>query len=253
MRVRAVLVCCGLMVAVPALAQQKPYAMADLEALQKNEGWVELVEHLGDIPPGQRDAKWDAMAGQGAVGWLGTLQDPVAALHGAEDLAKRFPQLKKHKGFMEKRAEVGLKGYESCYQNRWDNDCNARFLTFVGDDKALAFKAGKIVVRNQHHYYAAPFFKKATTGLKAGSPECKDEALQRATLAALGVPTDDPKAEAGRAVAEICLADLKDQIVDELAEGSSYTMANACPVMLKGKAVTGLMQKRCEAAATAKK
>ena len=104
-----------------------------------------------------------------------------------------------------------------------------------------------------HHYYAAPFFKKATTGLKAGSPECKDEALQRATLAALGVPTDDPKAEAGRAVAEICLADLKDQIVDELAEGSSYTVANACPVMLKGKAVTGLMQKRCEAAATAKK
>ena len=77
--------------------------------------------------------------------------------------------------------------------------------------------------------------------------------ITRATLAALGVPNDDPKAEAGRAVAEICLADLKDQIVDALAEGSSYTMTNACPVMLKGKAVTGLMQKRCEAAATAKK
>lgn len=233
-------------------AQPKPYTMADLEALQKNEGWVEAVEHLGDIPPGQRDAKWETIAGQAAVGWLATLQDPVAALNGAEDLVKRFPQLKKNKAFMEKRADVGLKGFESCYQNRWDNDCNARFLTFVGEDRALAFKAGKIVVRNQHAYYAAPFFKRGVTGLKAGSAECKDEALQRATLAALGVPSDDVKAEAGRAVAETCLADMKDQIVDALAEGSSYTMANACPVMLKGKAVGGLMQKRCEAAAQKK-
>jgi len=246
--VAALLLLCG---AGGARAEQV-YSQADLDALVKTEGYVELVEHLADVTPSKRDARWDAAAEAGTVGYLGTFTDSVAALTATEDLLRRFPTLKKSKAFMQKRAEVGLPGFDGCYRNGGMLDCNKRLANFVGDDAELAFKAGKLVILQQNAYSAAPFFRRAVTGKVPNPAACKEETLRRATLAALGLPTTDAKVADALATLDVCFADLKEPVANEMATGDSYLLQNACPTMIKKQAVGGLMKSRCEAAAAKK-
>jgi hypothetical protein len=232
-----------------AWAADAKYSLEDLQALQKNEGWVELVEHLGDVPPSKRNAQWEAAAEAGAVGYLGTLTDASQGLTASDDLIKRFPPLKKSKAFMAKRNDVGLAGFEACFRGGYDlGDCNKRLTEFAGNDAELNLKAGNLVIRQIFAYNAAPYFRRAMAGKAAGAAECKEETLQRATLAALGLPSSDAKVADAQAVTEVCFAELKEPIINELAKNDSYMQASACPMMLKKNAVAGLMKARCEAA-----
>src|SRR6185295_19414540 len=40
----------------------KPYGIQDLEALFESRAYLELAEHLGDVPPAKRDAAWTKLA-----------------------------------------------------------------------------------------------------------------------------------------------------------------------------------------------
>src|SRR5262245_4245636 len=93
-----------------AVSLNATYEMADLKALEKQQSWAELVDHLGDILPSKRDKEWEGLAERGAVAWLGTfeLKKPETAeapIDAADSLAKRYPFLKQSKAFMGKRAE----------------------------------------------------------------------------------------------------------------------------------------------------
>lgn len=49
----------GVLLAGPAWAEQKPYTLKDLQALEQREAWPELLAHLNDVPPAERSADWN--------------------------------------------------------------------------------------------------------------------------------------------------------------------------------------------------
>src|SRR5580700_1594979 len=87
---------------------RKLYTLADLKALAKQQAWSELVDHLEDIPPTNRDADWRAVAQQAGLGALGIAgrSGPVDGLSVSETLLDRYPVLKDSKDFMAKRATL---------------------------------------------------------------------------------------------------------------------------------------------------
>src|SRR5687768_5770635 len=85
------------------------YELADLKALEKQQSWAELVEHLGDVLPSKRDKDWEGLAERAGASWLGTfdLKKPETAeapIDASDELIKRFPFLKQSRVFMTKRA-----------------------------------------------------------------------------------------------------------------------------------------------------
>lgn len=177
------------------------YGVADLQALEKQRAWSELVGHLADIAPADRDATWQALAEESSVALLSTIStdhEMFAALVTADDLTKRFPTLTSSKTFMSKRAEVGLKGFETCFAHTRRGDaCTERMLGFVESDPnngELAMNAGALVTRNQTPFAAVPFYRVAIVGRET-SPEtakrCANDELKRAVRSGIDDAAQD--------------------------------------------------------------
>jgi hypothetical protein len=237
-------------------ALAKKYSITDLNALEEQGAWTEIVEHLNDIPPSQRTGAWLKISEKAAIEYLATLdidRDPFAALVAADQFTKQYPHLKKSSAFMQKRADVGLKGFEVCFKASYSGgECHDRLLGFVDADAKnadLAFRAGKLVRLNQFAYVAVPYFKRAVDrGMDAKS--CGDEDLQLAVVAALGLPANDNRVADARAIASgTCFSALSGPLMEEFNKNTkgSYYFDNACG-FLKAKGKLGDLQaKQCGA------
>jgi hypothetical protein len=58
-------------------AQQKPYTVEQLQALDKSQSWEELVGHLQDIPPAKRGPAWNKLVGDGCFAFPNA-EEPIA-------------------------------------------------------------------------------------------------------------------------------------------------------------------------------
>lgn len=223
-------------------AEEKRYSMKDLEALARSESWGELLQHLEDVPPAKRDAAWQRIAEKGALGRIGALstdKDPLWALVTADGLTKRYPFLKKSRSFMSKRAEVGLKGFEACYEHSYSGGpCSDRFLPFVEADPGnvdFALKAGQLVIRKQHHYFAIPYFKWAVVWAKGSKKVCEASRLWDALSAAFDLPKSfKTLVPAAQDVARTCWAHVREDL-EARVDKSSYWKENLCPVLKEKK------------------
>jgi hypothetical protein len=259
----ALLGVCALLPA-PAFAQEKRWTMKDLEALESGryreegsvpgESWRELVEHLEDIPPSERDNKWGALVERSTLKYLDALvaeKDWAGALAAAEKATGRYANLRKSRAFMEKRAEIGPKGYDlACFSKKsgTSDNCNEKLLAFVQadrDNRPLWLEATKVVIRHFNAYVAMPFARGAVEGNPAA---CGEEVVQRATLAALGLPKEDSKVKDAQVAAELCFDKLKDALTTAAAKEGGYTFDNSCALLVKKGAITGLMAKKCKLA-----
>lgn len=224
------------------------HSLADLQALEKSEQYEELLSHIEDIAPASRGASWDAMLTRAATAYVGTLTDAndVSAAFGGfmmtERLVGRYPQLRKAKGFMDKRADVGGKMFPKCFELSYSGEeCVGMALDFVkvaGTDGKTKLAIAKIVSKNQNRYVAMPFFGAALAG--SDKSACKDADFVLTTTAALGLPPDYDNAKAAREIAaNVCFAELEKPIIDELTgtDGGGYYKDNACAVLRKKGAV----------------
>jgi hypothetical protein len=234
----------------PVLA--KKYTIEDLEALANSESWDELVSHLEDIAPAKRDKKWQGIAEKGAIGYVKnykTDKNPLGGLFAADGLTKRYGLLKKSKPFMSLRAEVGLKGFEACFDMSWSGaECGDRFLPFIEADQGnaeLAQKAAQLIIRKQFAYFSIPYYKLAVDWGKASKKVCTTPRLAEAVAAALGLPSDNKLVQPAQAVAEACFDHLKEGLTDKFAEGNSYFVENSCPLLKKKKALTKTQEAKC--------
>ena len=228
------------------------YSIEDLRVLADGRGgdeptsgeaWREVVEHLQDVLPTRRGPEWQNIAAKAATGYVqGLLAEhkAEAALTAAEELRNKYPHLKRSQPFMAQRARAGLAGFTLCYQNERvpkPPTCNERLLAFIDADPNntdLAMKAGKLVRLNQNHYSATPFFKRALAGRK-GAAECKDEDLELAVMAGLGLPPDYTQAVDAREVAGLCADVLGAPIAAKLGENGGHFKENACTALGKAK------------------
>jgi hypothetical protein len=231
------------------------YEMADLQALEKQGSNMELVSHLGDIPPSKRDKKWNDMAERAATAWLASLKvsedDTDQPLQAAEAVLRSVPMLGQSKVFMAKRAEMGLKSFQWNYSHyrhaTGDDKWIDLMLEFVKADKVtpdLPMRAAKLVESRLVAQCAYPFFKMVYD--KQGPSLCKDPGFQKMIVSAFGY---------GSWLKEItdiaqnkCWGDLKAPLVAELvATKSESYREHTCPVLKAKNAIPADHKADCEA------
>ncbi len=229
-------------IAVLGFVGETKYTLADLQALEKKEQYEELLAHVEDVAPASRSAAWDSLLARASTAYVATLADSAdtyAAFGGfmaTEQLAKRYPQLRKSKDFMRKRGEVGKHMFQKCFELTYSGEeCVGMAMEFVkvaGTDAGEKLAVAKIVSRNQNKYVAVPFFGVALKD--ADKSACKDEDLLATTTAGLGLPPDYDNAKGARDIAQnVCFAELEKPIVDELTKSdtSGFYRDNACAVL----------------------
>jgi hypothetical protein len=237
-----------------ALADKKPYTLADLKALVSAKSYKEAVEHLKDVAPADRNAEWQDIAATAAGGYIGGLKDDnlVTKVLEIEKLDQDHPAILTPPKYTKVRAEIGLKAYEACFKNSyWIDECLQHAMKFLEGDAGntdLAFKMAKQVRRNANAYGAVPFFKRALAGKNAAAV-CKDDDLKLAVIAGLGLPADYDNAADSRTIASgVCWDALKKPVLDAFNDESSggYVKENACAVLKAKKVLTADQAKTCK-------
>jgi hypothetical protein len=231
--------------------------VAELDALAAARNWRELYGRLSDVSPTARDAHWEALAEQAALGELTPLTAPGGSaaerLTAIERYATKFPSLAKSEKFLALRTKVGLDGFARCFGERGDNmKCLNDLERFVHTEPLsteLALGAAHLVGRNMNHQFPVVFYE---AGLDApgGTAVCTDPKLEYDLISALGLPPDYRWAKVARGVAERCWDAVKTAVAANIARevGETYYLQNTCSILIQHNALTGLREKRCQAA-----
>ena len=237
---------------VPVVAhadKDKKYTLADLKALVDGKSFNEALEHLDDISPSERKADWADLAGRAAVGAVDHAREPLQKLQLMIGIEEKFPVIVKHSKYNSVRTEVGPKGFAACFDASYDvGECRNFAIKFVDDDATngkLALAMAKVARKGMNAYNSVPLFKRAVAANK-GPAVCKDEDLELATVAALGLPSDDEQQVDGRGLANSCWGDLRAPIIAALKEDDSgYTKTNVCELLKTRKEVRGEIVALC--------
>jgi hypothetical protein len=236
--------------------------VAELDALAVGRNWHELHDRLTDVSPTSRDAHWNGLVEQAALGELAPLTAPGGSA--AERLAAidryypKFPSLGDSTKFLALRTTVGLDAFARCFDERGGartcRDDLERFVHSAPVSAELARGAAHIVGVKFNRQAASLFY---VTGLDApgGEAVCTDSELEYDLIVALQLPLDYREARAARTIAERCWDAVKAAIVANVARESeaSYYLQNTCPGLIERKALTGLREKRCRAVIQSKK
>ncbi len=235
------------------VAYAADYGMADLQALEKQGSWEELVQHLSDIPPSKRDANWTGLAERSSAAYIGTIpitdEQPETAFGAIDKLLVRFPQLKQSKVFMAKRAEVGLKAFRFSYgryrHSAGDDPWLDQVKAFVAADSVnqdLPGRAGELVTSRLVAQCAWPLFK--TQLDRSGAAFCKNAEFKKSIVAAFvdGVWKDQIMDVADNK----CWSDVKDGLLAELEGTPSKPYKRlVCPLLKKKNALNAADTERC--------
>jgi hypothetical protein len=237
-----------------ALAEKKPYSLADLKALVAQKSFKEAVEHLKDVSPSERTADWQAVAADAAAGYIGSLKDDnlVTKVLEIEKVDSEYPTILKSAKYTKVRGEVGLKAYKGCFENSyWIDECLDHAYKFIEadtDNTDLAFKMGKLVRLNAKHWASLRYFKKALTA-KNTKAMCADKDIEMAVLSGLALPASYDAMPIAKEVAQgPCWENLKKPIVEAFNEDSEngYVRTNACGFLKAKKALSAEQAKTCK-------
>src|SRR5215510_5839379 len=239
-----------------AMSEAAKRVMADLDALAAARNWAELHDRLTDLNPAARDAHWNALVEQAAIGELapqtapgGTFAERMAAI---ERYYPKFPSLSGSPQFLALRASIGLDAFARCFEETQQParclSALERFVHVAPVSADLARGAARLVGLKLNRSTSALFF---AAGLDAAGGEavCSDADLTYATVTALQRPPDWREAKAARKLAERCWDALGSAVVEHVAHetAESYYLRNACPILLERNAITGLRAARCQA------
>jgi len=242
-----------------AIADKKPYTLADLKTLVSQKSYKEAVEHLTDVAPSERNADWLAVATDAAAGYISKLDndDLVRQVLEIERVDTDIPALLKSPKYTKARAKIGLKAFEACFGYPYAHqECFEHGLKFVDadpDNAELALKMAKLVRRNTSpHAGAAGYFKRALAAAgKNADRVCKDPDLKLVVVSGFNLP--DHYEDAGtirEIVIKTCWPEFKKTVHDELkAHGeTSYERRNTCTILKDRNALTGDQTRMCEKA-----
>lgn len=237
----------------PLAASAATYEIADLKALDKDQGWRELVDHLNDILPSKRDAEWRAIAERACTGVIDVseLKDANAAqrvLEQTDELMKRYGWLKDSKPFLARRNEVGLKAFGWTFSNSrhsaGEDAWLDKVIAFVNADAVttdLPLRALKLVTSRLVPVVAFPLVKPAIA--RGGKNVCKDADLQAVLLNTLS--EGSWKSEAVE-FTNTCWEELKPAITAEVLKPdvTRTVQLKLCPVLVDKKALNAEQLKK---------
>lgn len=240
-----------------ALSLAATYELADLKALEKQQSWAELVEHLADITPSKRDKDWEGLAERGGAGWLGTLETKDAssserALEQADGLIKKFGFLKSSKTYMSKRTELALKAFKQTFSNyrhsAGDDEWMVKVKAFAESDPApeLPLKLAKEVVLPRLVAGSAfPLFKLSFE--RGNKTLCKDSDFQKMLV---DVMEDGSWKTEASEMTNKCWDDVKGPLTSALEKTKSGTYRRSvCPLLAAKNALPAAQKEPCDIAA----
>ncbi len=149
MKLKLVVSLVGILAASAAFAdtKAKSYTLGDLKALVSQKAYEEAVEHLGDLPPSERNAEWLDVAATAAAGFVGQL--PVEQIvYGIEAVERAYPQVLTSTKYTKSRGELGLRGYAR-FLDRASGGGLEQAMRFLDGEPAnggLALGMGKVVL-----------------------------------------------------------------------------------------------------------
>ena len=240
----------------PVMPEAVKRLIADLDALAAARNWPELRDRLTDLSPAARDAHWNALVEQAAIGELtpqaapgGSFAERIAAI---ERYYPKFPSLGGSPQFLALRTSIGLDAFGRCFDEGHDTakcfGALERFVHVAPVNADLARGAARLVGLKLNRSTSTLFF---AAGLDAarGEAVCSDPDVAYSTVTALQRPPEWREAKAARTLAERCWGTLGSAVVEKVAHESadSYYLHNACPILMERKAVTGLRAARCQA------
>ncbi|HLJ64967.1 MAG TPA: hypothetical protein VKT70_12720 [Stellaceae bacterium] len=242
-------------------------SMADLEALATAGNWRELGDHLNDIAPAERNAHWEGLVEQSALGeltpLLGTGGGIVAKLEMIDRYYPSYPSLADSDKFLELRGKVGLETFQQCFEFSEDQTTEVKpeacrnalwnFVTLKPLRYDIATPAAHMVAARFAQATAAPFFAVATQA-PHGEAACTDAGINDAVVAGLGQEPQGPEAKGARFLLKTCWDKVQAPVVEAFGKESpgSLYMKNACPTLMAHNALQSLRAKRCEGIAAEK-
>lgn len=239
-----------------AISDATRQLMADLDALAAARNWAELHDRLTDLNPAARDAHWNALVEQVAIGELtpqtapgGTYAERIAAI---ERYYPKFPSLSGSPQFLALRTSIGLDAFGRCFdESQHGAKCLSaleRFVHVAPVSVDLARGAARLVGLRLNRSTSSLFFA-AGVDAAGGEAVCSDADLAYSTVSALQKPPDWREAKAARKLAERCWDPLGAAVVEQVAHetAESYYLHNTCAILLERKAITGLRAARCQA------
>ncbi len=239
-----------------AVTASANHLMADLDALAAARNWRELHDRLTDVSPASRDAHWNSLVEQAAIGELSPLTAPGGSsaerLAAIERYYPKFPSLASSTQFLALRTTAGLDAFAYCIGEMGDNmkclNNLERFVNTAPVSVELALGAAHSVGVNMNHQFPLVFY---LAGLDApgGETVCTDAKLEYDLITALQLPPHYRWAKSAREIAGKCWDAVKTAIVANAARETeaSYYLQNACPALIQHNALTGLREKRCQA------
>jgi hypothetical protein len=244
-------VACLLLLAPRLASAAGAYSMADLEALDRQESWHELLVHASDVPPSNRSDRWRQMVERAALGVLASHAGEADKAWGfADAVLRQYPQLKKSKRFMAQRAEVGVRGLEACLGATDIAPCVGRAVAFVEavrSDAGTGITMAEMIARHLPSA-AVGVFRRALT-IRRATKDCSGELLKRSVGDALSLDSADSRVADARAIgADLCWDGLKESLVDRFIDGNKNFRKNSCPFLMKKKnALSPMSRRQCEA------
>ena len=231
-----------------ASLEEANYSVDQLEVLANKAEFHEAVFRLGDIPPGQRDARWEKVAERVAIGHMKLLrQEGMAGADAvAVELVKVYPSLRRSTEAVALRNELVLTATERCYATAEAADCTKRLFEFIESEKAPAIEAAKLVAAKHAPIAALPFFTLALSPLNVASL-CQEPLLQAAVKAALAEPAGALRDNGMRLAGRECWQSMRAEIEQEIDLSPAGKAAlGACQVLNAHKLLSPARLEKCK-------
>ncbi len=192
--------------------KENKYSLADLESLQKNQNWLELLEHIEDVSPSERNQQWEEMliiATEKGFDFFEQDQYSYRMSWYTDRIISRYPQVRKDKAFMFKLAK--------------------KVRLSISDTEAIK-------------YFDWAIDEKTTT------VQCSDSDLLTSVESSLKnlSPKHSNISHVKKVAFGHCLSFLKPAIKAALRDKNGHSMNNACSEMIQQDALTGISKKRCQ-------
>jgi hypothetical protein len=232
-----------------------PYPLEDFQALERQQGWQELLGKLKEVAPSKRDATWEGFAERTAAAVLEAIEvkegyGAEAAIVEADELMKQYPHLKSSKSFLEARAKVGIKAFKLSFSNYRHAGYGDEWLTkirdFVAKDTVtpdLPLRLAKeAVLKRLVATQAFPLYLMAFE--RSSTAVCADGELAGIINAVL--ESGSWLEEVGTLVTKTCWEQLKTPVLERLAKrDDKHYLKHTCAVLANHPPAADAVKSAC--------
>ncbi|MCB0366897.1 MAG: hypothetical protein H6624_02745 [Bdellovibrionaceae bacterium] len=224
---------------------KKVYTIEQIQKLEEQEIWEDVITHLEDIDPLKRDDEWQRLLENSVYEYMRDLdrrQEHQKAGEVANDVFEKYKTLKRSDRAMKLRNKLLIHRIKACYQSREPmEDCRPRALGMIEYHPKyraeMGFEVGKLVTYYRWHRAALPFFDIALQE-DAREDYCAEERLALAVVNGFGGSDTDPDTKLAPLLANKCFPHIKDALAKELSANPKGTrFADAlCAIFKSNKA-----------------